>query len=397
VVIREKHLKILILLILLYQHFYAEAFGQIPFLLTGLYIALDIGFVIYNFSKIRHLRISSSCTYLVLFMGYAVLFGFFITAYRNAFIGYVVNSVEYVVLFLTVYEIVQKEKKAHFFVISMFAISLAGIIIALTRQQYIFSRLVISLHSNANSLGNLCIICVCTGIYIAFCFKKGWISLILSAPVAFYAAILTASKKALLISVLVLALYIIFRYFDWLKEHFVGVITCTIAIAVILFVKRTDIIKAWETTTVYTRIQRASDIDIGRLDLYREAFNVFKQHPLFGVGFQCFQYYSTSGLYAHSAYAEVLAGTGIIGVALWGMYYLSILLKSIHLAYSNKKSIIYLWSFVWIICQMVLDTTSVSLYSPINMALLGVVVAILETDNIISRRVEQDESAVLLS
>ena len=377
-IISEKHIKALVFMILVYQHFYAEAFGQIPFLLTGLYIALDVVFVTYNISKFRRIRLSSACTWLAFFMIYAVLFGFFVTSYRSAFLTNIVNSVEYVVLLLTVCEVTKKEKNPGFFIVTMFCISLMGILLALYRQQYIFNRLVISLHSNANSLGNLCIICVCTGIYIAFTFKKGWLALLLSLPITFYAAILTASKKALLISALVLLLYIMFRYKDWLREHFIGIVLITTLIALLVFLNRNQIIHAWETTTVYTRIQRSSDIDVGRITLYEEAFNAFKAHPIFGVGYRCFQFYSSSGLYAHSAYAEVLAGTGIIGILLWGTFYLKTFFNSMILALHNRRNLILLWSFVWILCQMLLDLTSVSLNSPLNMALLGVVIAITE-------------------
>ena len=376
--ISEKHIKALVFMILVYQHFYAEAFGQIPFLLTGLYIALDVVFVTYNISKFRRIRLSSACTWLAFFMIYAVLFGFFVTSYRSAFLTNIVNSVEYVVLLLTVCEVTRKEKNPGFFIVTMFCVSLMGILLALYRQQYIFNRLVISLHSNANSLGNLCIICVCTGIYIAFTFKKGWLALLLSLPITFYVAILTASKKALLISALVLLLYIMFRYKDWLREHFIGIVLITTLIALLVFLNRNQIIHAWETTTVYTRIQRSSDIDVGRITLYEEAFNVFKAHPIFGVGYRCFQFYSSSGLYSHSAYAEVLAGTGIIGILLWGTFYLKTFFNSMILALHNRRNLILLWSFVWILCQMLLDLTSVSLNSPLNMALLGVVIAITE-------------------
>ena len=377
-IISEKHIKALVFMILVYQHFYAEAFGQIPFLLTGLYIALDVVFVTYNISKFRRIRLSSACTWLAFFMIYAVLFGFFVTSYRSAFLTNIVYLVEYVVLLLTVCEVTKKEKNPGFFIVTMFCISLMGILLALYRQQYIFNRLVISLHSNANSLGNLCIICVCTGIYIAFTFKKGWLALLLSLPITFYVAILTASKKALLISALVLLLYIMFRYKDWLREHFIGIALITMLTALLVFLNRNQIIHAWETTTVYTRIQRSSDIDVGRITLYEEAFNAFKAHPIFGVGYRCFQFYSSSGLYSHSAYAEVLAGTGIIGILLWGTFYLKTFFNSMILALHNRRNLILLWSFVWILCQMLLDLTSVSLNTPLNMALLGVVIAITE-------------------
>lgn len=373
---KDNLFRVLILLILVYQHFYAEAFGQIPFLLTGLYVALDAVFLAYNFLRIKRIRVNSSCKWLVFFISYAVVFGYLVTSYRDVFFDYMITCIQYVILFLAVYEIVKEERKADFFILGMFGISISGIVVALLRQQYIFDRLVMSSDSNANTLGNLCIICVCTSIYIAFMYQRGWVALLASVPIAIYTAILSGSKKAVVISALVIFLYVVFRYKDWLEKHFLGVISITILIGICVLINRDAIVRAWETTTIYSRIQRVNDIDVERISLYQEAFSVFEQHPIFGVGLRCFQFYSRSGLYSHSAYAEVIAGTGIIGTVFWGLFYLSILLKSLFLVTRKEHNIIVLWCFVWIVCQMVLDLTSVSLYIPVNMALLGAITAI---------------------
>ena len=80
-----------------------------------------------------------------------------------------------------------------------------------------------------------------------------------------------------------------------------------------------------EDTAVVQRLYQLES-DSGAADiraiLYREAFEVFQEHPFFGVGLDNFRRYSVSGLYAHSNYMELLADTGIIGFALFFAVYL---------------------------------------------------------------------------
>ena len=53
-----------------------------------------------------------------------------------------------------------------------------------------------------------------------------------------------------------------------------------------------------------------------RIRMYEVAFKTWKEHFLFGVGFNQYQLYSWRGDYSHSTYAEVFSCTGIIGAAI---------------------------------------------------------------------------------
>lgn len=59
------------------------------------------------------------------------------------------------------------------------------------------------------------------------------------------------------------------------------------------------------------------DAFYGRTNLYVEAWEVFKQHPVFGIGYKCFEYLSNSELYTHSTYMELLSCSGIVGFVLF--------------------------------------------------------------------------------
>ena len=376
---KDRFFKILIVAILAYQHVYAEAFGQIPFLLTALYILLDIKFVFYFYPMVGHLRISKICFPLIVFFVYATIFGYLITSYRSAFLGYISNGIEYLILFLSTYTICKKEKNCDFLISSVLVLSMLSILIALQRNEYIYNRLVISNTSNANTLGNICLIGFCACLYIAIKKQRGWLVLLICSPLIIYTTILTASKKAILIIIILLTLYVLFRLKDWIRKHFIKVCLVALMLIVVYFVNRSNITEALFNTTLYERIQNINNIDTGRIILYENAYKVFLEHPIFGVGYQCFQLASGT-LYSHSAYAEVLSGTGLIGFMIWICFYIGLFCKSISSVNKNRNNLILIWCLIWIICQMVLDFSSVSLYSPINMALLGIVAGILEAE-----------------
>ena len=54
-----------------------------------------------------------------------------------------------------------------------------------------------------------------------------------------------------------------------------------------------------------------------RLNMYAEAYNLWKSHILFGVGFCQFQKYSVNGIYSHSSYAEILSCSGLVGALIF--------------------------------------------------------------------------------
>lgn len=45
----------------------------------------------------------------------------------------------------------------------------------------------------------------------------------------------------------------------------------------------------------------------------QDAFRVFLNHPIFGVGLDNYRFFSVFSMYSHNTYAEILACTGIVG------------------------------------------------------------------------------------
>ena len=61
----------------------------------------------------------------------------------------------------------------------------------------------------------------------------------------------------------------------------------------------------------------------GRYWMYIEGLEMASEHPVFGVGINQYQHYSSFGSYSHSNYIEPLATTGIIGFVLYqGIFFI---------------------------------------------------------------------------
>ena len=60
-----------------------------------------------------------------------------------------------------------------------------------------------------------------------------------------------------------------------------------------------------------------SDSFGGRTELYDAAWEIFMQHPIVGIGYNCFRVVGGYGYFTHSTYMELLACTGIVGFILF--------------------------------------------------------------------------------
>jgi len=73
---------------------------------------------------------------------------------------------------------------------------------------------------------------------------------------------------------------------------------------------------------------------VGKLDryeMYVDGWNIFCEHPYWGVGLNNFGNYFYSGQYSHSDYIEPLVTTGLIGFLLYQSIYVYILYRAIRL------------------------------------------------------------------
>ncbi len=113
----------------------------------------------------------------------------------------------------------------------------------------------------------------------------------------------------------------------------------------------------------------------------KEAWRVFQEYPIIGVGYDCFRYYNTYAFcWAENNFMELLADVGLIGVVVYYLIYIEIfkgLLKRV-VKFHDALDIQIL---IVLICMIVVDFTMVSYASSI----LQFHVAFLYASSIVSR------------
>ena len=87
-----------------------------------------------------------------------------------------------------------------------------------------------------------------------------------------------------------------------------------------------------------------------RIDMYRDAFNVFLQKPIFGGGLEQYSLWTGTGRIAHSTYAEAIADFGLIGSIIYFIPYLYTVYRAF--AIQNRVDEQYKCRMVLVLCMV---------------------------------------------
>ena len=101
-----------------------------------------------------------------------------------------------------------------------------------------------------------------------------------------------------------------------------------------------------------------------RTTMYSEGIQLWKEHPIFGVGFNQFKIYSQFGFYSHSTYIEVLSCMGIIGCCILFIpiiMYIARMLNNINIQNPDIKYVTRL-SLIAIIVELFLGIGNIWFY-----------------------------------
>ena len=369
-----KLIKLSVFFATVYSLYISEVFGAIPSFLVLMYILLDVA-LLSNMFRHRFV-LTGECKSVILFIVWAAVSGMSLAINQEAFLRDIVLAIESVFLFMSLYYIAIYEKTPMFSAKTFYFMALIYIITALINNNQISGRLAISATANANTLGNMCFICAGLSLLIFKKIKYGSILMISSVCISLYVAILSGSKKAFFIILVFNLLMLMFKLKYFIMKKTRKSIVVIVLTFVLLGCFGTSISDFFENSIVYQRILLADKTDEVRLDLYNEAISTFLENPIMGVGFQQSTYYSSLSLYTHSGFMETLVGTGLIGFIIWIQYYVYALKHSLSNLFKTKDYDVTIWTFVWLVCQIVLEFTSVSYYYPANFAMLGCIAAI---------------------
>jgi len=140
-----------------------------------------------------------------------------------------------------------------------------------------------------------------------------------------FGIVTSGSRKIFLALILLVALWALLalRRFSRTAPRYVFAV-CAIGLAAYWFVgfsMRDTIIGVRFQQDFRGGVTREEVEDYDRTLLYMDAFRVFSEHPIVGVGLGNFKFRSYSGQESHSDYMEVLSCTGLIGLLIYlGIY-----------------------------------------------------------------------------
>lgn len=234
-------------------------------------------------------------------------------------------------------------------------------------------RVTISEELNVNTLGIFMTFAVWAVLYFISNTRISIVNAIVSICLiaAFlYVIILTASKKSIVITVLLIAVWGLWCFRPILKRMSITqklLITLGFAIVVFFIVREFSIFFNEASVLLLNRLENVKGSTVQRTALIRDALLVFLKNPGLGVGWNNYKYYSIYGMYSHCTYVEILACTGMIGAVL-GTVMSVVSLKGLFLyikfnKYSANLGLKNVWMVVLLIVLLIDGATQIIFYN----------------------------------
>lgn len=220
-----------------------------------------------------------------------------------------------------------------------------------------------------NELGHICVIFSLLALYIGDIKKKK--KYLVLAALFIVVTFFTKSRTSLLMILLMIAIYYIAAE-ERAKKQLFAVISIValfmVAYWAVFNIPTLYNLAGFRFVGLFGSASEQDASTLTRIRFLSYAFELFKSHPLGGIGLDNFKYYAYTGLnawaevYSHSNWGELLSGTGLIGTALfYGPQIIATisLLKSLRrLGSDDRKLCAFFLSFI--IVNIVFDIQKIS-------------------------------------
>lgn len=200
----------------------------------------------------------------------------------------------------------------------------------------------------------------------------------------FYCIIQTGSRKALICTTLFLAFWMVAVFkmvnkktsiFDYDSRRFINRLFFIIGVF-ILVIGIPQITSSYAFNKILSGGDETSDGY--RIIMYREAWEYFQLHPLFGIGYGMFRYTSSLNKFSHSTYAEILSCCGLYGTILYFSPYfyiaknLIISIRNERVAQNKLKGMTF---GIYFLIMMFLGTGMIHFYNEKYIIMFGIMTA----------------------
>jgi len=199
-----------------------------------------------------------------------------------------------------------------------------------------FNERIKGITSNSNTLALMLTYGLISFIYLMNRFKFKYHNVIMYTGILFfiYSTNTTGSRKTFLALIAIL----IFHFYNKLKTK--RFIIVSIAIVGMFFVFSIQLDEIFQETLLGKRFFGDDNLELStqhRGYLYQQAFTVFLNNPIVGIGLGNLRFFTATNQVAHSYYMELLSTTGLIGLAIIVPIY-KIIFSKIMDVYRNIKA-----------------------------------------------------------
>lgn len=276
--------------------------------------------------------------YQLFFLIYMLAIGSIFAVSFPAHISQLISTVEFfVVMVLTAY-IIRKTGTDSIHLMLLIIGIIAALIMIFNPVPLGNGRYSISIDSNPNGIGMTLASGIWAILYLQNKKKMPMLAVFVIVGFLGYALLLTGSRKSLIAAGIIIILWLAFVYLAGLRnENIIKAIAKLLLICGIMVVLISLFLDAYSGSEIAERMLRlqyeASEGD--RYQFYQYGWNIFKENPVIGIGFQGFKYFAKS--YSHSTFVEVPVSGGIVGSLLYFASYVVSIRKLITLFMATRR------------------------------------------------------------
>ena len=332
--------KFFIVLFLIYELWYKEAYGNISTILYGTVILATV-FVALDFFAKRTLKMNSFIIMLFVFGITSFVTGMFVSKDFSWFISSMITYFAFVIVCFDISYVISTENKREWlmdtFVIVSLICSFQTIFMGVDYKTEVIVRTMI-LDNNPNTLGFTMILGIFALIYKKERTSKHLLLYIAMLLLFLFVIVLTGSRKSLLCAMILLIIWTISilrteRGFSYKKIVLISGIFIAVLAAVYYVMNYYIYSSSYERLLMVTKSGGATST---RMKMFLDGISFWESSPIIGIGFGQYQILSPFHKYSHNSYAEILSCTGAIGFLIFFVPIFN-LLRKIWKKARNKK------------------------------------------------------------
>lgn len=314
--------------------------------------------------------------------GIVLLFsGMFTAKNLNLHFSSTMTYFQFILVMFTIIYISIREKKCDFFINSFIIIALLSALSSVVSPyDYGGGRISMSATNNPNALG-LTMVFAFGFLLFKLDFKKisKTIIVILILLLFTYVIVLTGSRKSILGLLIIFVFWLVVRFDIEIKKMKIKSILKYVTIIIIgIYSTYLLIYPIFSDSVLLVRLTYLFETgDSERVNMYKEAWDIFLKFPIFGAGMQQYRVLSTYQTYSHSTYAEILANSGLIGIILYFTPYISLGFKFFTKSFSSSsdKVVTYRLFLIMYFLVLFLGLSIIHFYDTISFIFFGIIIS----------------------